>query len=346
MKLLYHIFRNDSCDYLAMRRVIILNSFYIIGMIAFASFAFINLLLTQDYLVSLLDLALFIIFFLLYIDLNKNKNLLRSSVIGTCMIALFMFFFAYLNHNTGFGLIWTIFVPIFGVALFGSKQGIIISFIYYLLLFSLLFYGLHYWEDSSWNLLSFLRLVFASLVLLWVLYVTENSFEKVSLVLEKMTYTDTLTKLYNRRKIDEIMAEKCYDYERYGTSLSIAILDIDDFKEINDTYGHDVGDKVLSELSQILKENSRKSDIIARWGGEEFMFIMQNTEKNDALKTMEKLREVIAKHTFTIVGHITCSIGVCEINKDISNANKLFSCADKALYKSKHNGKNSVSDHT
>lgn len=345
MKLLSHILQNNNYDYLAIRRIVILNSFFIIGMIAFASFATINILLTQDYLVSILDLILFVIFLFLYIDLNKNKNLQRSSVIGTFMIALFMLAFAYLNHNTGFGLIWTIFVPIFGVALFGSRDGMYISFVYYLLLFSLLYYGLHYWEDSSWDLLSFLRLVFASIVLLWVLYVTESSFEEVSIVLERMTYTDALTKLYNRRKIDEIMEKKCYEYKRYGTKLSIAILDIDDFKEINDTYGHDVGDEVLSELSNILKQHSRKSDIIARWGGEEFMFIMQNTRKENALESMEKLRKVIEKHSFAKIGHITCSIGVCEIGNDISSANQLFSCADQALYTSKHNGKNSVSHH-
>ncbi|MDY0121564.1 MAG: GGDEF domain-containing protein [Sulfurimonas sp.] len=343
MKLLSQILQNNNCDYLAMRRVIILNSFFIIGMIAFASFATINLLLTQDYLVSLLDLALFIIFLLLYIDLNKKKNLQRASIIGTFIIAVFMLLFVYLNHNAGFGLIWTIFVPVFGVALFGSKQGMFISFVYYLLLFSLLFYGLHHWKEPTWDLLSFLRFVFASLVLLWVLYVTESSFEKVSAILEKMTYTDALTELYNRRKIDEIMEEKCYEYERYGTPLSIAILDIDDFKEINDTHGHDIGDKVLSELSSLLKANSRKSDIIARWGGEEFMFIMQNTQKKNAIESMEKLREVIAKHSFETIGHITCSIGVCELTPDISSANKLFSCADQALYRSKNNGKNSVS---
>jgi len=343
MKLLSQILHNESSDYLSMRRVIILNSFFLIGMLAFISFASVNLLLTQDYLVSLLDIVLFIIFLLLYIDLNKNKNLQRASIIGTFMIAVFMLLFAYLNHNTGFGLIWTIFVPVFAVALFGSKHGMTISFVYYLLLFSLLFYGLFHWEDPSWDLLSFLRFVFASLVLLWVLYVTESSFEKVSAILKKMTYTDALTELYNRRKIDEIMEEKCYDHERYGTPLCIAILDIDDFKEINDTHGHDIGDKVLSELSNLLKTNSRKSDIIARWGGEEFMFIMQNTEKKNALESMEKLRKVIAEHSFETVGHITCSIGVCELTPNISSANKLFSCADQALYKSKNNGKNSVS---
>lgn len=330
-------------EYGSVRKIVLINSFFIIGMIAFFSFAIFNFTLTNKYYVSLIDGIAFFVFLYSYIDLRRNKNIYKASVRGTALLIIFMLTFAYLNHNANFGLIWTIMVPIFTISLFGSRVGTIISFTFYILLFALLLHGVFHWSDPTWNFISFFRLFFASTVLLFIIYMTEYSFERISTRLKELNNTDVLTQIHNRRKIDEILHNYIYDFQRYGTQLCIAVLDIDNFKQINDTHGHDVGDTVLKEFANILKKSSRKTDSVGRFGGEEFIFILHNTNLENALRTMNNLREKINSHQFSVISELTCSIGVCEASHKRDSVEKLFKCADTALYKSKANGKDQVS---
>lgn len=340
-KILYSDFAADEYD--SMRKVIMINTFFIAAILVFFSFSIVNIFLTKNYMVSFLDNIAFGIFLYSYLDLKRTKDLHRASIIGISLLIIFMLLFVFYNHNIGFGLIWTIFIPIFAISMFGSKTGYKISLVYYVALFSLLLYGVYFWNDPSWNLISFIRIFVASLVLTFLIHSTENSFEKVSIKLKELTNTDPLTNLYNRRKIDEIILSKFYDFKRYKSKFCIAILDIDDFKEINDEYGHAVGDAVLIEFSNLLKENSRESDVIGRWGGEEFIYIMQNIDLKDAVANMERVREKIDSHIFKKVSNVTCSIGVANADEAINTVNKLFKAADDALYTSKDNGKNKTS---
>lgn len=334
-------FKTD--EYASIRKMLMINSFLIVGMVAFFSFALINIFLTNKYLVSVIDIIAFSVFFFSYKDLQKNKNIYKASIIGSVLLILFMIIFIYLNHNVGFGLIWTIFISVFTISLFGSKTGLKISLFFYAIVLPMLLYGVYNWNDDTWNLMSFLRFTFASLVLVFVVYMTENSFEKISNKLKKLTNTDSLTNLYNRRKIDEIIANNFHDHQKYKTKLCIAIFDIDNFKNINDEFGHAVGDEVLIDFAKILKENSRQTDFLGRWGGEEFILIMKSTELKDAVQYLNKLKTMISSHNFNIINHVTCSIGVCQADELKDSINKLFICADKALYNAKINGKNLVS---
>ncbi len=119
------------------------------------------------------------------------------------------------------------------------------------------------------------------------------------------------------------------------------VFDIDDFKSVNDTYGHLVGDAVLKALSAIASGSIRKNDIFARWGGEEFTILLPETDIHGAAVVAEKVRSKIAAHDCGEPGHQTCSFGVAEFlsGKDI---NSIIYCADKALYQAKDNGKNQV----
>lgn len=330
-------------EYDSIRKVIMINVFFLVGIVAFFSFSIFNLFLTSNYIVALIDVLALAIFLFSYLDLKKNKNLYRSSIIGATALILFMVMFTYFNHNHSFGLIWTIFVPIFCISLFGSKIGFKISLIYYALLLPILLSGVFNWHEETWDIISFIRFFFASLSLVAVIYITENSFEKISHKLKKLTNVDPLTNAYNRRKIDEIINFKFTDYERYKTKLCIAILDIDDFKKINDEYGHAAGDEVLKEVVKILKESSRKSDIVGRWGGEEFILIMQNIDLQDSVAHLNRLKDNISSHKFSIDTQVTCSIGVCKADAQRDTIDKLFRCADNSLYDAKNNGKNRTS---
>jgi two-component system cell cycle response regulator len=160
---------------------------------------------------------------------------------------------------------------------------------------------------------------------------------KQSKEFENRALHDELTSLYNKAAFNKILSEQML----FNNDLSLIMYDIDYFKEINDTYGHLVGDEVLKELSSLVSQNIRKNDILARWGGEEFMILIPNEDKEEALNIANKLNEIISKHTFNTVGKLTCSFGVTQL-KDLEDETELIKAVDKALYKAKWNGRNRV----
>jgi diguanylate cyclase (GGDEF)-like protein/PAS domain S-box-containing protein len=153
--------------------------------------------------------------------------------------------------------------------------------------------------------------------------------------------TDYLTGLNNRQKFELDIHEEIYRAQRYHSPFSIIMADIDYFKLVNDTYGHDIGDSVLKEFSQLLMQNIRQADILARWGGEEFIILCSNTEINGAKALAETLRAKIQEYQFTTVGQKTASFGVTQYEKG-TDLKSLFLNVDNALYKAKEEGRNRV----
>ncbi len=160
--------------------------------------------------------------------------------------------------------------------------------------------------------------------------------------LEEKASTDFLTQLYNRRKFDSLIEYEIKQIKRYhDKDLCLVLLDIDDFKRINDTYGHDVGDIILKEIAKIIKLSIRESDIASRWGGEEFAICLSHTTIQDSLIVAQKIRQTIESFSFTQELRITCSFGVSQLHS-IDSYIELFKRADEALYKAKKTGKNKV----
>jgi len=158
---------------------------------------------------------------------------------------------------------------------------------------------------------------------------------------EKMAETDPLTNIYNRRKFFRLLELEIQRVERYDRSLSIVILDIDHFKRVNDTYGHDTGDFVLRKITELIRENARISDILARYGGEEFVIILPETDIEGASKQIERMRKVIEKTSFEGVGNLTISAGITSYTGGDS-CESMITRADKALYLAKEEGRNRV----
>ncbi|MBT3755957.1 MAG: diguanylate cyclase [Candidatus Cloacimonetes bacterium] len=163
--------------------------------------------------------------------------------------------------------------------------------------------------------------------------------------LKKLSRRDTLTKLPNRRDLIEHLQYNIHRYERYQQSFSVILADIDDFKMINDTYGHNAGDLVLRELSHLFTNFGRKQDTVGRWGGEEFLFILVSvTENNGAMLVAKKIRSHIEDHTFRYKDNeikITLTFGVSTYNSHLS-LDEIIKQADDALYKGKEKGKNCI----
>ena len=160
-----------------------------------------------------------------------------------------------------------------------------------------------------------------------------------------MSVTDALTGLYNRRHFEDTLEREFLRAVRYKNNLSFAIVDIDFFKNINDTYGHSAGDYVLKEIAYLISQTFRKTDMVFRYGGEEFAVIITETNLENAMYPLERMRKTIENKKFVYnnqIINVTVSIGLSEVNEDTDSGNKLFECADKALYKAKGSGRNRV----
>lgn len=159
--------------------------------------------------------------------------------------------------------------------------------------------------------------------------------------LNELATKDALTHVSNRFQFDKVLGHSITLSQRYGRALSIILIDIDFFKEVNDTYGHLAGDKVLKTLAKVLSDGIRKSDVIARWGGEEFVILLPDSELSSAVKLAETLRIKVAEHDFKLVDPITCSMGVSRWNEG-ENSDQLLRRVDEKLYLAKASGRNRV----
>ena len=163
--------------------------------------------------------------------------------------------------------------------------------------------------------------------------------------LKDSSYKDAMTGLYNRRFLDESYESLVSGILRRGTTLGLMMCDLDFFKQTNDVYGHDVGDQVLKEAANIIKKNVRSSDIVIRYGGEEFLVLLTDTKPEDSVTVAEKIRERIEETKVKITGGFiqkTISIGVSEFPADTQNFWEAIKYADVALYKAKERGRNKV----
>ncbi|WGI23845.1 GGDEF domain-containing protein [Halomonas alkaliantarctica] len=162
-------------------------------------------------------------------------------------------------------------------------------------------------------------------------------------VMHQLMLTDELTGLYNRRHLVNIASAALTQAQRDHGSLSLMLLDLDHFKNINDTYGHPTGDEVLRQVSKQLRKLSRPSDTLARIGGEEFCLLMPNTNTHDALQVADRLRREIEANTLSgidLLANPTISIGVTTCHGGSLTFEQLYSFADKALYQAKALGRN------
>jgi two-component system cell cycle response regulator len=164
--------------------------------------------------------------------------------------------------------------------------------------------------------------------------------------LEQLAITDSLTGLYNRRYFHDRFEHEFNRASRYRLPFSCVLFDIDDFKQVNDTYGHLVGDNVLKEVAQCMVASTRRVDILARYGGEEFVILLPQTDLHGAAIEAERVRAIMVQHSFSDVSKerpVTISVGVAGLDSDtMKTSSDLLRAADTALYEAKNRGKNRV----
>lgn len=309
-------------------------------------FTFFNLFIVPLYNIAILDmLSAAVSIFALYALLQKKNIELASTILVSNIFILTLLFINDQKHHD-YAIFYSTIFPILAIYLKGSKTGLLCSAAYYISVLAILFSGIDILEPVPFTMVSFINIAFVLLIVIILILYYENSRSKAlellsisNKKLELLSTTDQLTNLYNRRYMDKKIVEEIEYSKRYEVAFSLLLLDIDDFKKINDIHGHYIGDDVLKEVSNILQSNMRETDIVGRWGGEEFLIICPNTKAQSALKIAEKVRTLMSENLFSINKNVTLSIGISEYYNGCTHKD-IFKRADHALYKAKNNGKN------
>jgi diguanylate cyclase (GGDEF)-like protein len=340
----------------ANRRILIIHLFSLIGVLITgiaATFAFIN---QNSPLSSVLFLSSFI-FVLGPITQRITGNYRLSSSIVLYLLYVLMFYLLYSGGANNTGPLWIFMTAPVTLFICGLRFGILNLTIFTAVMSFILLAPFDFVLATQYPLDYKLRLIssFLTVSALTALYeysreTSYRSMQEISQKFEGLSKLDPLTQLSNRRDATNIIEYEQRRLSRNQTALSIIICDIDNFKNVNDQFGHDVGDCVLVELAKVFKKCVRTQDTVARWGGEEFLFILPDTSSDQAIVIANKIHKAIKNSNPLCKSEMfdtTVSMGVSTVindkNIDIDIAIK---AADKNLYKAKNTGKNKTCSHS
>ena len=334
----------DSND--EMRKIYLINTFNLIAFI----FVFplgVNALYESLYMLAFALLSISFILIVNYFFLKfSHKKEIASYVISV----LFFMLFSYLIYTGGVdntGPLWVYPLPMIIMFLLGFRQGILYMTLFFIVIIFILF-GL---DISLYPNAYKLRIVLSLLLVTFLAsvyeYLRETTFERMNTLskqLEEASHHDHLTQVYNRRGIHKELEAACTHYHTDNKNFSLIICDIDYFKKINDNYGHIAGDEVLKKVASEIKSIIRKDDVLARWGGEEFLVLLPNASMEAAYEVGEKIRKSIENTSFKYDKHtiaMTVSIGVAEKDNELPISD-IISQADAHMYAAKKEGRNTV----
>jgi diguanylate cyclase (GGDEF)-like protein len=309
---------------------------------------------------------LFIVSFLgyaLYILREKNQYDI-ASYIGNAILFISFLSIVILKQSESYSMIWTVFFVPFSILTLGARKGLMVSIVFIAIILSVSYTGINTWDDGRWNLETFFRMSVALFVMLYVIYTIQHNNEKANnkieklrqkekiqlQLLEKLSITDTLTTLYNRRFFEEIFPRQIKRAINNKELLTFFTLDLDYFKQYNDTYGHQKGDWALVQIAEILNEIFDKSDDYTfRIGGEEFAGIFLDGSADNIRMLIEKIPEKLTERHIEHKGNpqegiLTASIGVYMQEADSASLShqEIYRLADEALYRAKSQGRNRI----
>ncbi len=298
--------------------------------------------------------ALFIassIFFLGYYAFKKFNNTALSSAIVLYSLYLLMFYLIFTGGVENTGPLWIFIVAPVSVFIHGLKRGLIDIALFVVIISAIMFIPIGIIAQASYSIEFKLRLISSFLTITFLSALYEYSREKsykhtleLSKKYQQLAHFDPLTQLSNRRDALHILQREQARVLRNKEPLSIILCDVDHFKKINDQYGHNAGDAVLVDLAEIFTRNIREQDCIARWGGEEFIFILPQTLAVNANQFAEKIQETLQAHLVNYQDDkikVTVSMGIVQFN-DNQTIDELINNADKFLYRAKNAGRNQI----
>lgn len=321
-------------------RILALYIFLIIAGAFFTVFAFISFFLLNEFWAGVYQTSTIFLFALYLWVLQRKQNYCQIALYANLTLAIGTFVYISLVHEKYFSFIWTTFVPFFFIFLLGNKRAIKFVFTFDFAISLVALYGVFYWQ-GNWDFISFFHYIMFLYGSTFFYLLAEYFISKQEHRLIWLSETDPLTSMYNRRKIESILRFHYQKIKMKQKPISVAILDIDDFKKINDRLGHSIGDQVLTELAGILKNNLPSNCYVGRWGGEEFLFVFPNKTPQEAKKIIQTINQLVKKHKFYLVKNVECSVGVCGTT-DPPNLEKMIIATDRALYTAKEQGKNRI----
>ncbi|MBH0026624.1 GGDEF domain-containing protein [Pseudoalteromonas sp. SWN29] len=304
-----------------------------------------NLFYFESYDIALIDALGLTVSLGIYTWFNKTANVNAAAWAVTLMVVSLIMMFVVSVGGHAHSLFWATLIPPFSFFLVGRNWGSLFSAVAFTICAYLVY--LQQQQTVTIGLGSLFNLIEVSLAHILIFRFYEktrfSAYTRLSirnLEIQHLAETDKLTGLYNRQKFDSELSQLIAKNEVSKASNCLLICDIDYFKNINDTYGHLVGDSVLSEFANILKNKMPKSSLIARWGGEEFTVILSGTSITDAMAQANELKEYVGTHPIVNIS-LTISIGLAPIQTG-DTVLKILERADKALYEAKNNGRNLV----
>jgi diguanylate cyclase (GGDEF)-like protein len=272
-----------------------------------------------------------------YYLLVKKRPKVAAAILQL-IVSIDTFILILIDGNEEFALVFAFLTPVMGVFLLGYRYGSILSLMYFAGVFYFCFTQMDTWQPEPFLTISLIHFSFIYVLLLMVSFFYDTSrrkayqmMEESNRQLQELATTDVLTKLRNRRYMEDQLLNATGNHY-------IAMLDVDDFKKVNDQFGHDQGDKVLIALADTLKNTAGSKDIVGRWGGEEFIIIFAEPNLVILEETLKQLNHSIANTNFGIERQVTISIGLARHNS-CKHRDSIRS-VDQALYEAKANGKN------
>jgi diguanylate cyclase (GGDEF)-like protein len=329
----------DVNDLRLYRKAQFINFVLLLSIVGFAYGIFANIFVTRFYFLAGAEIWSLAFIVLGYYRYRTRLDLVFSAWILSTLGGIFILFLI-VYFKGGFDIYAMVLIyPLLLYPVHGKKVGTILLVVYSVLVLATMIFGMERWGltemESAARLISVsVALVFGGSIIFYLEYTKEEALDK----LHDESITDSLTGLWNRKMFDQVLSMELSKSQRHQFPLSMILLDLDHFKSINDTYGHQVGDTVLKEFSERLVSHKREGDTVARWGGEEFVMLLPNTTVDAAEKVAFALVDLVRSAPFRDVESVTVSAGVGEMAADLG-IEENFNRVDEALYEAKSTGR-------
>lgn len=346
-----HTGNRSDFDQESNRKIFTVNLFGLVGLVLTGIMGISMLVEESHILAAVLFFASFVYYLGHYYQKVTGNYRIASNIILYSLFVL-MVYLVYSGGKDNTGPLWIFMVAPVSLFFGGLKRGLLNIAMFVVIISVVMFFPDNQLLEANYSfefktrlLLSFLTITFLSAFYEYSRHESFRFMREMSNKYEQLARLDHLTQLSNRRDAMDKLEYELHRVERNNCPISLLLCDVDFFKKVNDQYGHDAGDKTLVTLARLFEETVRKQDIVARWGGEEFLFILPQTNSDQAQVVANKIRNKVKSISMEHDGcifDITVSMGIGELTRENADISQSINIADQNLYLAKNNGRDCV----